>query len=1002
MAFSSLPTATLTVPFAAGLNTKGDKRAKSPPMLDVCLNVEFDDLGGLRTRYPFGAAQSDIFGGGAIANARKIVPNGDERLLFTKDSLYSWDAQQSKWQLRGEHLATAVDETAVFQTTEEQIDCDRAELNGKIIYTWTVSLSGGSKSYVAAKDAVTGAITLAPTALAGNAVRPRLVALDTKILLFFADGLGNLLAYALDPASPGTALAGASTTILAAAFNLNYSVAVQPGADAAFVAMRRNPTGNYEVTRVTAALAKTTVTKARSCTGAIAVAWHVTSARLLVVRNDGANILGDQLDVALADVSTGTAIGVAGFPVRNIAAAWQQTTTMAWVFWDDLGATFSSVFRNSITTAAAVGVTARTNYATIASGAFAHDGRVFLWMATDQTSSATDTTGATLFTAALQNCYLLYRDDGTPFGKSAFLRAGGRPGAGHITGVASPATNKYAWCGIEQRKIPTGATSLPTYAARSPLDIVVEFDTNRARRVARSGQTLYTSGEVLQYDGIGLTELGFYQYPFAFTVATAAGGSIPAGGYSYKAALRGQNAVGESERSTTQTLRGITLSGAQKTSITFDHFDHTKKRSPRASLGIEFYRTSLSPIPESPYYLVSGKDPSVTAGDNRYVENVPGTTGATFVDNVNNVNLLGNEAHPENGDILENLAPPPASIIAATETRVFLGAVAGDPDRLWYSKQRAAGSVAAWHESLTVQIPAAGGAITAIAFLNDTLVVFRERAIYLLPGDGFDNSLGGSNYGPARVVTTELGAVNHESVVLVPDGLMFKSHKGWCVLTRGWSVDDKIGIPVAAYDSETPLAAHVMQAQRQVRIVTANRMLVYDYLVNQWGEWSIAGALDAAIWGGTHYYLTATGPRGQQSTYAGVDYGYDVESVWLKVNELQGRGIVREIQVLGETRAACSMRVRLARNYESDGAGGWSYNYDQTWGVTPMVVGGPLQLKVAPSVKRPIQAIKVRLTALAPDKVSAPSGETCKLTSLAIGVAVEEGLYSGLPAAQKQ
>lgn len=987
---------TVTMRFIAGLNQKADPRSLEMPELVRLIDGQFEELGGVQTRYPFGAAESADFFGGTISNARRIASNDTERLLFTKDYLWSRNVQEAKWVYRGEHLATAVDETPVFQSTEEQIDPTRAELNGTIVFAWTVSLTGGSKTYVGAKDKTTGQVKLSPTALPGNAIRPKLVALSTKILLFFADGLGNLLVYALDPASPGTALAGASTTVLGgAAFNLNYDAVREGTNDAAYVAMRRNPTVSYQVARVTAALAVTNATKARACAGPIACSWLATLQRLLVVYNSaGGNIVGDILDGSLADVTTAVAIGSTAFPVRNVACAWNQVTSTAWAFWDDNGATFSTVYRNSIDTAGTVGTPANTNYATIASGAFDHAGRVYCWYATDSTSSETDTSGATLFTAALQNCYLLYRDDGMQVAKSAWLRAGGRPGAGHITGVASPSTNKYAWCGAECRLISTDAHSFPAYADRNPLDVVVEFDTNRARRTARSGSTLYITGGmgVLQYDGIGLAELGALQFPFAFTLADGGAGSMAAGGYSYKSTLRWQNAVGETDRSTTATFKGITQAASHKVTITFDHFDHTLKRSPRANMAIEFWRTVHDAPPGAPFYLVSGVDPSVSAGNNRYIENVPGTSAATFTDNYTDTTLAAGTSDPEEGDTLESIAPPPCTLIAATDTRVFIAGIAGDPDRVWYSKQRKAGEVAAFNDGLAVAIPATGGAITGLAMLNRTLFVFRERAVYRVDGEGLDNTGGGFNYQPERI-PGEVGAVSQESIAVTERGIVFKSLKGWQI-TNGSSIQ-YIGAPIADYDSEDVLAVTVMEKQHQVRILTSARMLVYDSYASEvmqrpmWSEWSVAGGLDACLWDGNHVYLTDSGPRTQLTSHTGVDYGIDLELAPVKLNDIAGYGAVDCFHLLGEFRSDCTVRVRLARDFQP------TYFQDKTH--TPALTAGmPLELRHSPSIRQ-VKALSVRITV-----TPTSSGEGVELTGIAFKLGVQPGLNRNLAQAAKQ
>jgi hypothetical protein len=198
--------------FVAGLNQKADARTLESPELAVCKDVMFDKLGGLQTRYPFALTSNDIFGGGTLSDWRVLAENGDELLLFTKDTLYSWNAQLSKWVAKGTHLAVKVDETPRFVSPGDQVDGDRAELSGTIVYAWTELLGSSSKGYVAALDKTTGNVLMAPTPLAGSAARLRVTALTTKILLTFYDGIAGLYAYALDPASPATALAGSSTT----------------------------------------------------------------------------------------------------------------------------------------------------------------------------------------------------------------------------------------------------------------------------------------------------------------------------------------------------------------------------------------------------------------------------------------------------------------------------------------------------------------------------------------------------------------------------------------------------------------------------------------------------------------------------------------------------------------------------------------------------------------------------------------------------------------------
>jgi hypothetical protein len=935
--------------------TKGNKQAKQPPALDIAKDVEFDDLGGLRTRYPYADLGVNIFGGGTLSNIRRIVPNGNELLCFTQDTLYSWNAQLSVWVSKGTHLAVKVAEEPVFVTTGEQYDCDRAELNGTIVYCWTENVGSSSRGYVAAVDKTTGSVLMAPTALVSATARLRVTSLSTKILLSFyntAGGVNELRAYALDPASPATALAGASTALMGANFNAYYDIVRIASTDQAAFVCRRLVTTSYEVGTVTAGLTVATSTKARICSGPIACSVDPTGTYIQVARMNGTstNLEGDLLNAStLADVYTAQVIVVTPGTLANIACAHRSVQNggayRCYVFCDYGFGAANKIRTNWVSTANTLGTDSDflVGKVGIASRAFDYDGSVYV--------NVTFFGESAYVAAQLQNAYFLYRDDGFLAAKMLNARAGGSSlTTSRLPGVASTATGVYEWCGMERRIIPLGIEQ-DGYADRGPNDLTITFDSNEARRCARLGRTLYiTGGEVLQYDGARLTEVGFHYYPFLFTATdSGAGTGLANGDYAYKVTYRWQNAQGETERSTTASIETMTVAGGPHDVSVQDLSTLTVTHKTANPVSIELWRTAVNPTDDAPYYLASDNDPTNVSTTNGYLANDTTTSAlyhsSVYTDALADASLTDNESNPENGGYLESLAPPAATIITASSTRIFLAGVAGDPDRVWYSKQRQNGEVAAFHDALTVDIPPAGGDITALAIAKDgTPVVFRESAIYVLLNDGFDNASGGQNY-VAREASSEYGAVSAEAVVVTDRGMLFKSTRGWCSLNLAFQAD-YVGAPVSDYDSEDVVAAHVTRSQQQIRVLTSSRALVFDALVNQWAEWTLASGATACVWNDQHVYATSSAVKYQRTDYTGVDYGFDVETAWIKVNDLQGRGIVRAIETLGEYRGAHSLRVRLARNYQSDGAGGWSYFQDKTWAVTPTVVGGAEQLKL--------------------------------------------------------
>jgi hypothetical protein len=963
MGIAGLKWSKVDLPLSVGLHQRADDRARPEPALDICRDVQFDEDGGLQTRLPYGTAAGSIFGGGSIANARRIERYGTETVLFTDTAVYSWNAQLSAWVLRGTHLAVKVTEAQRFVTTGDQIDGDRAELSGTIVYAWTE----GSQVYAAAIDKTTSSVLVVPTAVSTAIGRPRLVALATKILLFVEASTTLLTVRAIDPAVPATAIGGAGTTVLATDYNLYYDVVRAGTQDLVVGACRRQTTTSYTAFTVTPALAVTTSTKARTADGPLAVATIADGTQTQVVRGNSTNVQGDLLTTStLADVFTAQAIGtVVGTPINQIAAAFASTTCT--VFWDSLetsgsGNSSFATKSNTVTTGNVVGTQAFfVRRIGIGSRAFEHGSRIFVWLAFGE-DDASVVAGTPLgIRAELQNTYFLYRDDGLIVAKATSEVAGGySPATGHLPGVTTTSAtgNDYAWCGASRRIIDLSADNRSAFGARSPRDIAFSFDSNEARRCAVLGRTLYISGGLIQqYDGFALSEVGFLVTPWSIAAQdSGAAGNVAVGTYNWKGTIRFVNGQGEQERSTTATGVQLAVAGASHiVIITYFPLYVTNKLTRPPSL--EFWRTAVAAAPGVPYYLITGQDPTVTTGDNPYIPNAPSSSGSTFNDNFADATLTTKETNPENDGTLENLAPPAASIIIATDTRLFLAGVAGDPHRVWYSKQRNDGEVAAFHDSLVIDVPRSGGDITSIAFLGEVLYVFRRTAIYALPGTGFDNGGGAQNFGPARIVSLDVGAVSHESVALTPLGLVFKSSKGWQML-RGNEGVEYIGDKVSDFDAETVLAVNVVESQYQVRILSASRLLVWDYRANQWGEDTITDGVHATMFGGVHVYLAATGTRTQATSYSGLTYGADVETTWNKPAGPTGAAAIRKVQTLGEYRSAHLLRLRMAYNYDS------TYVDDVVWSPSPTTVGGPLQFVHGPRRNR-CESFKVRLTAVA-------------------------------------
>lgn len=1037
----ALPTRVVTIPFSAGLGSKGDPLQQQPPLLSICVDAEFDQVGALRTRKPFSTSIVGVgkVGGGNLTDdgsIRKLVANGAELVAMSPTNLYSWFADASGWVQRDERPALAIHEQNLFNVDNDQVYCDRAELSGIVVYMWsTYDVGAGvSRLFLGAIDQATGSVVAPPTQIAGRAGSPflaRLVVLQTKILVFVTNpSTVGIDGAALDPTAIAASIASiAFSTISTTSGGGVFDVEQIPGTDTAILAAPVTST-SYQVLKVTSALAITSATRtSKPGASILAIACNPAGTTMQLFRaplssttytitSDEITISsladGAHVGVAVATTSNQSAGGGGAFTYnfgRLTAAYRNDGTSRCEVFWSVGDVQQGVVFDGTGTHVATWPLSTATVDETgaIAAGvvignlspvsrAFAYGGRVYCWVAFAGASGSVGSP-ATIPYSQIQNTHFLMRDDGLVFGKCAPEVGGGfayidtpETLPAQLSSVQSLGGGAFVWGGLIRRIVPevspTAVTTTTIDAHRAPREVLFTFDDARARRAVRLGATLYMTGaQIEQYDGVSVCELGWQIFPWdLIALPVGSGGNLSAGGYTYKVTARQTNMPGEIDRSTTSYLNTVTAVASDSVGIQDLPIMTTRRRG---TIRYELWRTQVNPPDGAPFFLAGWLNSGALVRSLGYTDALADTDLTTQPEDL------------ETGAVLPAIAPPASNVIASSQFRIFLGDVANAPDTVWYSMPRSDGFVATFNEALTFIVPPDGGAITAIIPFSGGIVVARETAIYIFSGDGLDSTAAGTNFAYLRTISASVGILNQESYVYTDAGVFLKSAKGWYLIDQGWNLQ-YIGAGVAKYDGETIAATHEMAtAQHQIRALSSQRLLVFDTLAKEWAEWSVTGGVSACIWQGQYVYTDGTSIFVQRTDFTGVTYGKDVEISWWKVNDVMGRGIVRAIQLLAEWQSACNLRIRIARNYESDGAGGASYNEDIFWPTAGTVVGAPVQVKKAPRIKSPIQSIKIRFTEYATDNVSAPSGEGLRYANLALACADEDGLFTGLSAAQK-
>lgn len=487
------------------------------------------------------------------------------------------------------------------------------------------------------------------------------------------------------------------------------------------------------------------------------------------------------------------------------------------------------------------------------------------------------------------------------------------------------------------------------------------------------------------------------------TSGTMTVGSIAAGTYLYCSVWKWIDNQGRIHRSAPSIPESIVVGGSNNTvTISTPLLSLTNK----PNVVLEVYRTeSLGSVF---YQVTSISNPTFNIVNNDgYYQNV------IFVDSISDSSLISNELLYTTGDVLENNSPPPCSIITTYKNRVFIAGL-DNKNVIQYSKilpPENKNFAAGFNDLLTIELDDTGGDIVALFPLDDKLVIFKEKQIYYINGDGPNNTGAGSTFIEPQLITTDVGCLNANSIVTMPNGLMFQSNKGIYLLNRGLQVS-YVGAAVEAFNSLIISSAVLLNDVNQVRFVTENGVaLVYDYYYDQWSTFTNYQAVDCDIFQNNFVLLRENGYVHQENTASYAD-GYDggtqhiplvIETANFSFAGLNGFQRVYRALLLGEYKGRHSTVVSFAYDYSPvyvdsatfDGysvIGQYAYGSTGPYGETHGdVYGGdyvPYQFRIHLKQQK-CTAIRVKIE----DTQTSPFNEGFNLSGITLQVGVKPSTY---------
>lgn len=402
--------------------------------------------------------------------------------------------------------------------------------------------------------------------------------------------------------------------------------------------------------------------------------------------------------------------------------------------------------------------------------------------------------------------------------------------------------------------------------------------------------------------------------------AVPTGGTEGATNYYYIATYEWTDSQGLAYRSTPSIAIGLTTTGTSTIGATTIYVPTLRLTYKTANtVKIVIYRWSENT-------QVYNQVTSITAP----LLNDPTVNYVTFVDVYNDSQIIGNNILYTTGGVVPDSGAPSTSIMTLFDTRLWI-VDAENPNLLWVSKTVIQGTPVEMSPDFTIFVPSnigtssSTGPITALAPMDDKLIIFKDQEILYINGVGPNNlgttSVGSplGSYSQPTFVTSVVGCTNQQSIVLTQDGLMFQSDKGIWLLNRSLQTS-YIGAAVEAYNSQTVTSSQVIPETNYVLFtLSSGGMLMYDYYYQQWGTFTGISAISSCIYNGLHTILSPQGEVLRSTPGLYLDNGNPVlisfTTSWINLASLQGYERFYGFYLLGQFLSPHNLVCGVAYDY---------------------------------------------------------------------------------------
>lgn len=886
------PFSAVHIPFISGARQDIGKIAQeSPSQLRRAQNVMFTKRGHITGRPALVSRDAPVEVGGAGSSLLSsltsavigAVPSGIVSTGFSTSSggdtpLACWQGQSyynrnSLWVAAGSHWSLRQTKSAILKTIDP-VNGQRtnpAPVGMSIVGIPTTGSSGTGFPFLNSEGEV-DSISLGPLtnfvqadgnhSVAGNAV-------------FFIDNSTGTV-YGHIPGNPPTVtqvVLAANGIIVFAGGQQQATSAVLANDGFYYLAFKTTTAGRIDILRINPV---GTVTQTLSLTGlgtvqglgvvhnglnGLGLAWNDTASTSLKTKiiTITAGVMTDSgLNVTL----TGTALNLSGGDVGTLAVGLSHNGLMSVLFTLNTGSmylggrSFSAAVETANTSLVANGLAQGREWDPLFGGVVVAGHTLVGVM-----------NSFDLFNQSSQwivlDCTKLYGSSNTT--DRTVVAAGPYLGAARIAPASVYSTANSVSFGV--------AEGIQFSGAERPVSIVrragirrITLSTQGTQATHVNGVTLLSGQIPFVFDGSVIRPDHFAEeMPFIFnSTAASAGGSLPAGSFTYQVTWESVNSRGQVTRSGASNQQTVSVTLNQKVTVVVTKPQLWNSPSQLEFVRIRLWATQVNPTNNALLYFVT-----------EAVDTTPST--GTPVSLIHTTQAVGTEERLyETSDTLSDMRAPGADRgIAVVAERAWVA----DQTTLYASKLIRPGIAVAWNSegpnSLT--LPASLGTIQGLASVNQGLVVLCSRGAAVVTGPGTDDT----GAGPGWVLqiidgVPGMGISSPRSLATTPAGVAFQAQDGdlWMANSSGQALPMSRALRDSATNTLVDVVNLVSTTRTNLMLLSqgaAGVLRVVDLEMGQWGTWTFP-----AVTPSNGLFMTAiNGSVWLQTTTPSVVYSVD-------------------------------------------------------------------------------------------------------------------------------